>query len=347
VLGGGSELGIKSFLEGKADIAASSRTMKEAEKVAFEQRTGTCPMEYVVALDGIGVYVHNNNPLTRLTVSQLSRILTGEIRNWRQVGGQNRRVDIYNRDRNSGIRAFIREYVLEGKSFSSRAREVSTTSMVTASVSRNQSAIGYGGIAYSEGSHIIRLSKHAEHAGFWPGSENISSGKYPLSRPLYYYVNPVLIDEEIESFLDWVSGPEGQSVVTFVGYYAAPSPKVEDLRPELSHRPVPLNPDNMGRHGFELTVTISDSDEKLRPGQVKLTTRFSPSGRSIQKIRTLSLRIGDEAQVPLRLGSDLALEFALRKDLIEKTSIYLAEAGAPLDGIAYVVNLSVFCSDYL
>ena len=141
IVGGGSELGIKALLEGKTDIAATSRAMKESEKAAFEQRTGKRPMEIVIALDVIGVYVHNNNPVTRLTLSQLKGILAGEIRNWRDVGGLDRRINFYNRDRNSDTRVFIRDHMLAGKPFSTLAREVSSTSMVAACVARNQGAI--------------------------------------------------------------------------------------------------------------------------------------------------------------------------------------------------------------
>jgi phosphate transport system substrate-binding protein len=350
VLGGGSGRGIAALMEGKTDIAAASRAMKEKEIAAFEKRTGRRPQEIVVALDGIGVYVHNNNPVSKLTLSELARILTGEIRNWREVGGLNRRIDIYNRDKYSGTRAFMQKHVLQGKSFSSLAREVSTTAMLTSCVSRNQSAISYGGIAYSQGAHIIRLAKGPGEVGVWPSQENVSTGKYPLSRPLFFYVNPDSLDEEMRTFLDWVRSPAGQRVVSFVGYYpihahktAGPEPK-QKPQPMLNPHPILLTPENMKRHGFEMALELVDAGPAMRPGQTRLTLRFDPAGHSIQRIDSLSIRIGEDTVVPLSLDRDLSLDFTLRKELIKTSSICLAEAGAPKNGTVYVVQLSAFCS---
>jgi phosphate transport system substrate-binding protein len=347
VLGGGSGRGIAALLEGRTHIAAASRAMKEKEKAAFEAKTGRRPREIVVALDGIGVYVHNNNPVGSLTLAELEGIFSGRTRNWSQVGGLDRRIDIYNRDKYSGTRAFIQEHVLGGRSFSDLAREVSTTAMLISCVSRNQGAIGYGGIAYSQGSHIIRVAERPGEVGVWPSRENVSSGEYPLSRPLYFYVDPESMDRTVRSFLDWVTSPGGQHVVTFVGYYPAPDAVAEAVPPEeqpvISHEPVLLTPENMKLHGFDLAITRRDHSGGTRPGQSSLEVRFSLAGHSIQRIRRMSIRIGEDAVIPLNLGPDLSVRFALRKGLIRSSSLYLSEAGAPRDGAIYVVQLSAFC----
>jgi phosphate transport system substrate-binding protein len=350
VLGGGSGRGIAALMEGRTDIAAASRAMKEKEIEAFEKRTGKRPQEIIVALDGIGIYVHNNNPVSSLTLSQLALILTGEIRNWREVSGMNRRIDVYNRDKYSGTRAFMQKHVLKGKPFSNLAREVSTTSMLTSCVSRNQGAISYGGIAYSQGAHIIRLAVQQGEVGVWPSRENVTTRKYPLSRPLYFYVNPDSVDEDLQVFLDWVRSPEGQRVVSFVGYYPAPSVQAHDPEPEkkpqrlVNPHPILLTPENMKRHGFDLAVTLSEKSPAMRPGQVKLILRFDPDGHTIQRIQTLSIRIGEDTVVPLTLDSDLGIQFTLRKALINTSSLCLAEEGAPMNGAVFVVQLSAFCS---
>jgi len=349
VVGGGSGLGIAALLEGKVDIAAASRAMKKKEKAAFEKMTGKPPQEIVVALDGIGVYVHNNNPVGRLTISQLARILSGDIRNWKDVGGLNRTIDIYNRDRYSGTRAFIRKHVLGDNSFSDLAHEVSTTAMLTSCVSRNQSAIGYGGIAYSQGSHIIRLAVGASDVGVWPSMENVSTGKYPLSRPLFFYVNQTSANEELRAFIEWVLSPPGQDVVTSVGYYPAPrrikAPRNNpggEASPLMSHEPIMLTPENMQRYGFHLEVSCSEAKGAVRRGQTMVTMRFNPAGSSIQKILTLSIRIGDCAVIPLALDHDHSVRFSLRKALIRTSTICIGEVGVPRDGAFYVVQLGAF-----
>lgn len=347
VLGGGSGLGIKALLEGTTDIAAASRRMNEFEISIFEEHTGTRPLEIVVALDGIGIYVHNNNHISRLTVSQLRGILTGEIRNWREVGGMNRRIDVYNRDKNSGTRAFMQEHILRGKPFSSRAREVSSTSMIMACVARNQNAIGYGGIAYAEGAHIIRLANQPQEPGTWPSQENVSSGNYPLSRALYFYVNPTTPDGTLSNFIDWVLGPEGQSIVNFVGYYSAQNRGTEKVAPPVEDKPVSLTPENMKQYGFDLSVTTKTDSNDSSDDRVMLTMRFNPASNSARKIRKLMLRIGDDMDIPLSLTSDLSVEFALRKQLIEITSICLSHTESPQDGDTFIMKLSDFCSQNL
>jgi phosphate transport system substrate-binding protein len=355
VLGGGSGRGIAALLKGSTDIAAASRAMKASEMEAFEKRNGHRPREIVVALDGVAVYVHNNNPISSLTIDELGRIFRGEIRNWRQLGGQNRRIDIYNRDEFSGTRAFMQEHVLGGRPFTDRAREVSTTAMLTACVARNQSAIGYGGVAYAQGAHIIRVARSKGEAGVWPTNENVSSGEYPLSRPLHFYVDLTRQDEELQAFLDWVLSPEGQRVVTFVGYYPAPTRAKEPAaEPEASGQaaaptppvkldPIVLSPTNMHRHGFDVIIELNDDDVTAPAGQTMVSLRFAPGGNSIERVRTLSVHIGEEIAIPLTLNDDLLGRFALRRTLIDRTSVQLAEAGAPDKGAVYIIPLNAFC----
>ncbi|MBN1587106.1 MAG: phosphate ABC transporter substrate-binding protein [Candidatus Omnitrophica bacterium] len=221
VSGGGSETGFDALMAGRIDIAAASRAMKESELLAFEDKFGMRPVPFVVAMDGLGVYVHNTNPRSDLTVTDLAGILSGQIRNWSEVGGADRRIDIYSRDRHSGTRTYLKEQILQGKDFSDEMVEVPTTTSLIAAVSRNPNAIGYGGIfAYSEGAHVIRLKRQPEGEAVWPSVENVAAGTYPLSRPLHFYINPASMNKEVKAFVDWIL-TDGQDYVQMVGYYRA------------------------------------------------------------------------------------------------------------------------------
>lgn len=349
VSGGGSGVGIGELLEGNVDIAAASRAMKRSEKKMFLDRTGAEPKEYIVALDGIGIYVHNNNPVNRLTIPQLKGILSGSIRNWSQVGGLNQQIDIYNRDKFSGTRAFMKDHILVDEDFYDEAVEVSSTSMVTACVARNQRAIGYGGIAYSQGAHIIRLADDPMSNGVWPSHENIASGKYSLSRPLYFYVNPKSMDDTVTNFVDWVKGPEGQTVVTFVGYHPAPGPDAEKLFQEAQKKlavnqgPIILTPVNSKDYGFDFVVILQDDGEGLQSDQVGLTVQFSEGCDSIKNVKKLSLRIGSDIELPVDLKQDNSLKINLKKNLIEQATVYLAESDAISDGNDYTIRLIDYC----
>ena len=342
VLGGGSGLGIAALLAGKTDIAAASRAMKESEMLAFERTTGVRPKEIVVALDGIGVYVHNNNPVSRLTISQFGGILRGEIRNWAEVGGPNRRIDVYNRDRNSGTRAFVEEHVLASRPFSTLAREVSSTSMLVACVARNQNAIAYGGIAYSQGAHIIRLAESSHESGVWPSRENVTSGKYPLSRPLYFYVNPESMDGGLRAFLNWVQGPEGQNIVRFVGYYPAPAPSppqtpVPKPVTPTGSEPIRLTPANAKQHGFDVSASMDNKSPDL-PGRTLLTIDIRPAFNAPQGVRIFSFRVAEKAALPRTVVS------ILREALVENMSLYLIEEDLAPEAAAYVVEPRLFLS---
>ena len=359
VVGGGSGRGIDALIGDEADIAAASRPIKESELEAFRKTHDAPPREYVVAIDGIGVYVHSNNPVSSLTVDQLRDILSGRITNWSEVGGRNRRIDVYNRDRFSGTRAFVQDHVLGDRSFTPYAQEVATTSMMTAAISRNQSAIGYGGIAYCQGAHIIRLAPRAGQPSVWPSKENVSAGRYPLSRPLYFYVNPAVIDDDLQAFVDWVVSPAGQRIVTFVGYYPIPKESRDDRDEtgrvtsdaeresdaEAPAGPVVLTAANAGSHGFRLSVTMSDADVEADAGRAKVRIRFDPRGRAIDDIRRIELRIGDDAIVPLTLDPNGAAEFTLRRILLDDTTVAMSRRSDPKSPPDYVVELEAFVPD--
>ncbi|MCA9399399.1 MAG: phosphate ABC transporter substrate-binding protein, partial [Candidatus Omnitrophica bacterium] len=183
----GSETGFKALINNETDIAAASREMTAQELYLFKEKTGTLPEKIVVTFDGIGVYVHSTNPVRQLTVSQLSRIMTGEIQNWQEVGGPDRKIDIFTRDTNSGTRTYMSSHVMHNHSLSDKALTVHSTDELAESVARNQGAIGYGGINYTQGANIIRLSENPGEKGVWPSRENLVNGKYPLSRPLMFY----------------------------------------------------------------------------------------------------------------------------------------------------------------
>lgn len=222
VQGGGSGRGITALLAGDVDLAAASRPMKQAEIDEFVEHYGSLPLAVPVAMDGVGIYVHHDNPITYLSIEQLEKIFKGEITNWKAVGGGDRQIVIYTRNKESGTYEFIREHVLQNGEYSPRAVTVSTTPALIAAVGRTRSAIGYGGIAYSEGARVIRVRRDAESQPLWPTNESIIDGTYPLSRPLYLYVNPARWSAAVERFLQFALGEAGQKIVAFVGYYPIP-----------------------------------------------------------------------------------------------------------------------------
>ena len=345
VEGGGSETGISALLAGQTDIAAASRAMKESELAAFEQHTGSRPQEIAIALDGLAIYLHDYNPIRSLSVQQVAKIMTGEVRNWREVGGYDIPIQVYGRDSHSGTRTFLEEHVMDNRPFAPGTREYATTPRLVARVSTDPGGIGYGGIAYAKGAHIIHLAQKPGEVGVWPTPENVATGKYPVSRPLFYYVNPASNRPELLAYIDWVLSPEGQEIVSDVGFI--PSEGVGHLASKAAVAPelpaeFALSPGNLKDFGFQLSLTVEPQAPDGGAGRDLVTLRFDPTGATILKIRSLSLRIGEDAEVPVTLGRDLAAQFSLRSALIATSSLILAEAGAPLDGSIYTLRLADF-----
>jgi phosphate transport system substrate-binding protein len=171
-----------------------------------------------VAKDGLSVYVHESNPITELTMAQLKAIFTGKITTWKQLGGGEAKIIPYSRENSSGTYVFFKEHVLGGADFSPRAQNMPGTAAVVNAVTKEKFGIGYGGAAYSKGIRVLKIKKDAAAAGIAPSDATIKDGSYPLSRPLFFYIR-AKPSAEIKAFTDWVLSPEGQGVVTKVGYF--------------------------------------------------------------------------------------------------------------------------------
>jgi phosphate transport system substrate-binding protein len=116
VSGGGSGTGIAALLNGTTDICQASRDMKKKEYKLAEEK-GIKPYRVSVALDGIAVYLHTDNPVRELSLAQLKGVYTGSITNWKEVGGPDHRIILYGRENNSGTYAFFKEHVLDKEDY--------------------------------------------------------------------------------------------------------------------------------------------------------------------------------------------------------------------------------------
>ncbi|MDY7231504.1 phosphate ABC transporter substrate-binding protein [Hyalangium rubrum] len=216
VTGGGSGTGIAALLNGTTHIAMSSRAIKEAESQQLQTRHKTAAREIVVAKDGVTFYVPETNPLTALTLEQLKGIYLGDITHWKDVGGPDETIVVYSRENSSGTYAFVKEHLLGGQDFTPRALTLPGTAAVVNAVSKEKNGIGYGGAAYAKGIKELKIKIGAEEIA--PSQENIQSGKYPLSRDLFFYVRGEPT-EAVKQFIDFALSPEGQRIVTQVGYF--------------------------------------------------------------------------------------------------------------------------------
>ena len=222
VNGGGSGTGFAALQNQTTDLANASRKIKPKEEAACIKAFRKRPTEYKVALDGLSIYVNESNPIEEITLDQLKAIFTGEIRNWKELGGADQPLTIYSRENSSGTYEFFKEHVLDGRDFHASAQAMPGTAAVLQAVARDPNGIGYGGAAYGAGAKHLKVKKDASSPAIEPTEKSIVSGEYPIWRYLYIYVNPNLEKGAVADFLTWIRSDEGQALVKDVGYFPLP-----------------------------------------------------------------------------------------------------------------------------
>jgi phosphate transport system substrate-binding protein len=221
VTGGGSGTGIAALINGTTDICESSRPMKDAEKADVQSKRGAPSVETKVALDALAVYVNEKNPIQEISIPALRKIYLGETTNWKDVGGPNHSIILYGRENNSGTYGYFKEHVLENKDFAAATQTLAGTSAVVNAVKGDAYGIGYGGIAYLEGIHALKMKKDDAAPSITPSLETAQNATYPLSRFLYFYTAGAPTGTA-KKFIDWTVGADGQKVIGDVGYYPLP-----------------------------------------------------------------------------------------------------------------------------
>lgn len=239
----GSSTAPPALTEGTSSLGPMSRKMKSKEKEAFEKRFGYKPTAIPVAIDALAVYVHKDNPLKGLTIPQVDAIfsstrkcgLRNDITNWGQAGlsgsWQNKSIQLFGRNSVSGTYGYYKKKALCKGDFKGNVNEQPGSASVVQSVSASLNGIGYSGIGYvTSGVRLLPLAKKAGKPFVEANSENAISGKYPLSRFLYVYVNkhpnkplPPLEREFIRLVLSKI----GQEVVVKDGYIPLPASVAE------------------------------------------------------------------------------------------------------------------------
>jgi phosphate transport system substrate-binding protein len=222
VTGGGSGTGLAALQNKTTDICNSSRKIRAAEIANCVAVFGKRPTEYKAAMDGLSVYVHDSNPVKELSMEQIELIFTGRIRNWKQVGGPDAPITVYSRENSSGTYEFFKEHVLKGKDFHASAQTMPGTAALMQAVAKDKNAVGYGGAAYGQGAKALLVKKTEGSPAIEATEENVVTGKYPISRFLYMYLNPALDKGEISQYIAWIRSDEGQKVVKEVGYFPLP-----------------------------------------------------------------------------------------------------------------------------
>lgn len=217
VVGGGSGVGITALLDGNTDIAMASRDLKTEEKLKFSENNKDI-QQITVAFDALSVIVNPENKVGQLTREQLEKIYTGEITNWKAVGGNDEKIVAYSRESSSGTFEFFKEHVMSKKNYATTILSMPATGAIVQSVSQTKGAIGYIGLAYeTTGVKTISVSYDQGKSFVAPSVAAAKDKSYPISRPLYYMYDNVNA-AKVKSFVDYALSDEGQKIVEEIGY---------------------------------------------------------------------------------------------------------------------------------
>lgn len=229
----GSSSAPTALIEGTASIGPMSRQMTAKEQQDFETQYGYLPLELKVAVDAVGIFVHQDNPIKGLNLQQLDSIFSAsmrcgadhKIRYWQELGIEQEwgklRIEVFGRNSASGTYGFFKRQVLCHGDYDPSVNELAGAASVVQAVASQRHTLGYSGVGNRvSDARLLAVAKEGDDY-IEPTRENILSGKYPLSRYLYIYVNQApdkpltRVDYE---FLSFILSQEGQDIAQKAGY---------------------------------------------------------------------------------------------------------------------------------
>ena len=212
ISGGGSGNGMKAIIDGTTDIADSSRFIKGKEvKLAVEK--GVYPVPFAVAYDCIVPVVHPSNDVANLTLDQLKAIYKGEVKNWKDVGGPDRKIVVISRDTSSGTYEVWEGKVMKKERVYPGALLQASNGAVAQAVAKNKNAVGYIGLGYMN-QDVKALTVN----GITGSAETTLNGTFPISRPLYMFTKG-WPSGDTAKFINYMVNPDqGQKLVGAAGY---------------------------------------------------------------------------------------------------------------------------------
>jgi len=224
VSGGGSGTGIAAMINGTVDIANASRSMKDKEK-ALAEKNGQSPVEHVVGYDALAVFIHKDNPVKSMSLSQLKDIYArgAKVTKWSDMGitvpGCKDKIVVVSRQNNSGTYAYFQGTVLgKGGKYRQGTLDMHGSKDVADLVEKTPCAIGYSGLAYAtDHLKMVCIATDGADACVSPSVETASDRSYPIARPLFMYTNGEP-QGAIKEYMDWIMSDVGQCILVKKGY---------------------------------------------------------------------------------------------------------------------------------
>lgn len=213
IAGGGSGVGVKQVGEGLVEIGNTGRALKPAEIEKYGL------VSFPFAIDGVAVVVNPANKVKELSFAQLADIYSGQITNWKEVGGDDGVINLYGREDGSGTREVFTDKAIKKGSVAASANVVSSNGAMKTAVAKDARAIGYVGIG-----HIDKTVHGVKLEGMVPTQEHAASGSYKVVRDLY--MNTKGAPAGLTAlFINYIFSPEGQQIIKDSGYIPLPAKK--------------------------------------------------------------------------------------------------------------------------
>ena len=198
VQGGGSTAGVQACLNGTVEIGMSSRHLKEDEKSLTD---------ITICNDGIAIVVHPENPLNDLTIDQIRNIFNGRIKNWKELGWIDRKIDAVSREEGSGTRGSFEELIMKKVEIDDGIMVQDSNGSVKEVVATDPYALGYISMGL-----VDERVKGLSVEGISPTTENLKNGSYMIVRPFLFLINGEA-GEKAQIFIDFVLSKEGQTIL--------------------------------------------------------------------------------------------------------------------------------------
>ena len=263
----GSSTGFKGLMSGDAQVWASSRPVKNKEIIQAKALTNLQEggSEHVVAIDGLAMVVHPNNPINKLSKRQLALIFSGKVKNWQELGGFNQAIHLYARDENSGTWDSFKNMVLDKSNpLSNGAQRFESSEVLVNRVLTDPGAIGFIGLAFVGKSKLLAISDG--EAAFKPSLLTVATEDYALSRRLFLYTAQQQGNPFVPEFIAFVQGVKGQDIVRHQGFI---SQNVSAMKTVLADN-LPSEYLHIVQGGQRLSVNF-----RFKPGSAKLDNKAS------------------------------------------------------------------------
>ncbi|MGE8065887.1 substrate-binding domain-containing protein [Pseudomonas sp. NPDC089569] len=324
----GSSTGFSALQSGNADLAASSRAIKDRElsDLQFLGDLKSADAEQVIAIDGLAIILHPQNPLNQLDTLQLARIFSGEVKTWEELGGSGGTIHLYARDDQSGTYDTFKDLVLNGhgKTLGSSAKRFESSEQLSDAVSLDPQGIGFIGLPYVRSAKAVAIADGQSQA-MLPLNNLIATEDYPLSRRLFFYLPPNGKNPWAKALVAFAQSSQGQAIVAANGFIA----QTVQAMTVTPHVLMPEGYQGLSRHAQRLTVNFrfeegsASLDNKARQDLSRVLDYIKQHDKTDRQVTLVGF--GDAKSDPAR--ADLLSKLramAVRRELV-KNGVVLRE----------------------